>query len=112
MSHLRLRSSIAQDAHSSCLFAVAARCSRRRGMAVEKQANPATAPKAEEDALVGRTIGGRYRIVGTVGLGGIGRVYDAVQSPLDRHVAIHDLLGGHAHDAALRRPSMLQAAFT
>src|SRR5256885_1791920 len=85
---------------------------RRRGMAVEKQPNPATAPAAEEDALVGRTIGGRYRIVGTVGLGGVGRVYDAVQAPLDRHVAIKVLLGGHAHDAAFRRRFMLEAAVT
>jgi serine/threonine protein kinase len=81
-------------------------------MAVEKQANPATAPGAEEDALVGRTIGGRYRIVGTVGFGGMGRVYDAVQAPLDRHVAIKVLLGGHAHDAAFRRRFMLEAAVT
>jgi eukaryotic-like serine/threonine-protein kinase len=81
-------------------------------MAVEKQPNPATAPAAEEDALVGRTIGGRYRIVGTVGFGGMGRVYDAVQSPLDRHVAIKVLLGGHAHDAAFRRRFMLEAAVT
>jgi len=81
-------------------------------MAVDKQANPATAPKAEEDALVGRTIGGRYRIVGTVGFGGMGRVYDAVQAPLDRHVAIKVLLGGHAHDAAFRRRFMLEAAVT
>jgi len=81
-------------------------------MAVDKQANPATAPKAEEDALVGRTIGGRYRIVGTVGFGGMGRVYDAVQAPLDRHVAVKVLLGGHAHDAAFRRRFMLEAAVT
>src|SRR5947209_5404676 len=80
-------------------------------MAVDKQANPAAAPP-EEDALVGRTIGGRYRVVGTVGFGGMGRVYDAVQSPLDRHVAIKVLLGGHAHDAAFRRRFMLEAAVT
>ncbi|MFL5396915.1 MAG: serine/threonine-protein kinase [Myxococcales bacterium] len=81
-------------------------------MAVEKQPHPATTQAAEEDALIGRTIGGRYRIVGTVGLGGMGRVYDAVQSPLDRHVAIKVLLGGHAHDAAFRRRFMLEAAVT
>ncbi|MFL5370238.1 MAG: serine/threonine-protein kinase, partial [Myxococcales bacterium] len=81
-------------------------------MAVEKQPHPTTTHGAEEDALIGRTIGGRYRIVGTVGLGGMGRVYDAVQSPLDRHVAIKVLLGGHAHDAAFRRRFMLEAAVT
>jgi serine/threonine-protein kinase len=81
-------------------------------MAVEKQPHPETTQGAEEDALIGRTIGGRYRIVGTVGLGGMGRVYDAVQSPLDRHVAIKVLLGGHAHDAAFRRRFMLEAAVT
>src|SRR2546421_4421902 len=112
MSHLRLRSGNAQDAHSSCLFPWWRHFVRRRGMAVEKQANPATAQPAEEDALVGRTIGGRYRIVGTVGFGGMGRVYDAVQAPLDRHVAIKVLLGGHAHDAAFRRRFMLEAAVT
>src|SRR3954470_9979525 len=84
----------------------------RSGMAVEKQPHPATTHGAEEDALIGRTIGGRYRIVGTVGFGGMGRVYDAVQSPLDRPVSIKFLLGGHAHDAAFRRRFMLEAAVT
>src|SRR4051812_7868698 len=112
MSHLRWSSRIAQDAHSSHLFSRGGGIFRRRGMSVEKQPNPGTAHAGEEDALVGRTIGGRYRIVGTVGFGGMGRVYDAVQSPLDRHVAIKVLLGGHAHDAAFRRRFMLEAAVT
>ena len=39
-------------------------------------------------ALSGRTVAGRYRIVGTVGQGGIGKVYEAEQIGLDRMVAV------------------------
>jgi len=39
-------------------------------------------------SLSGRTVAGRYRIVGLVGQGGIGKVYEAEQIGLDRMVAV------------------------
>ncbi len=39
-------------------------------------------------SLSGRTVAGRYRIVGVIGRGGIGQVYEAEQIGLDRQVAV------------------------
>lgn len=38
--------------------------------------------------LVGRTLGGRYRVVAPLGRGGAGQVFTAVQEPLGREVAV------------------------
>jgi serine/threonine-protein kinase len=40
------------------------------------------------DSLVGRRLSQRYEILGLIGLGGAGHVYEAVQHPLGRRVAI------------------------
>ena len=40
------------------------------------------------DALIGRTLNGRFSITGAIGAGGMGRVYRAMQAPLDRVVAL------------------------
>lgn len=42
----------------------------------------------EADELVGRTIGGGFEIIGIIGGGGMGTVYKAIQSSVDRIVAI------------------------
>jgi len=41
-----------------------------------------------EDPLLGRVLNGRFELIRLIGEGGMGRVYEAVQSPLGRRVAI------------------------
>jgi eukaryotic-like serine/threonine-protein kinase len=40
------------------------------------------------DPLIGRTLNGRFRITEPLGMGGMGKVYRAIQTPLDRVVAL------------------------
>jgi len=40
------------------------------------------------DALIGRTLNGRFSITDAIGAGGMGKVYRAMQAPLDRVVAL------------------------
>jgi serine/threonine protein kinase len=50
---------------------------------------PAPRPPTQgPDPLIGRTINERYRIVGTIARGGMGKVYRAEQQPLGRLVAL------------------------
>jgi serine/threonine-protein kinase len=44
---------------------------------------------------------GPYRIVGRIGGGGMGVVYEAIQQPIERRVAIKVLLAKYAHDREL-----------
>ncbi len=53
----------------------------------DKKKPPDRAP-GEPVSLSGRTVAGRYRVVGVVGQGGIGKVYEAEQVGLDRTVAV------------------------
>ena len=46
------------------------------------------AKAAEPASLIGRVVGEKYEVTGLVGLGGMGEVYRAVQSPLGREVAV------------------------
>ena len=47
-----------------------------------------------EDALIGELIAGKYKIQKLIGQGAMGRVYLAIQEPIDRPVAIKIL---HQH---------------
>jgi serine/threonine-protein kinase len=53
-----------------------------------KLVEPRELEEADKDPLLGRTIGGRFKIVERVGTGGMGTVYRAEQTGLDRSVAL------------------------
>jgi eukaryotic-like serine/threonine-protein kinase len=50
--------------------------------------SPSAAGSPGGDALIGRTLNGRFSITDAIGAGGMGRVYRAMQAPLDRVVAL------------------------
>src|SRR2546426_8543758 len=75
-------------------------------------ASPHPSPPAEADPLIGRTINDRYRIVEAIGQGGMGRVYKALQSPLDRVVALKILGAGHDRDPNFYKRFFLEASVT
>src|SRR6059058_3023074 len=67
---------------------------------------------AETVPLIGRTISGRYKVVEALGHGGMGRVYKALQSPLDRVVALKVLGSGHDRDPNFYKRFFLEASVT
>ncbi len=56
------------------------------------------AAAAGQDPLIGSLIGDRYKVLGKIGQGGMGVVYEAVQDAIDRRVAIKVLLPVVAQD--------------
>ncbi len=75
-------------------------------------ASPQPSPTADADPLLGRTVNDRYRIVEAIGQGGMGRVYKALQSPLDRVVALKILGAGHDRDPNFYKRFFLEASVT
>jgi serine/threonine-protein kinase len=61
---------------------------------------PLPAQKSEADPLIGAVVGGRFRVTGILGEGGMGRVYSGEQQmgTSVRKVAIKTLLAEHARD--------------
>jgi serine/threonine protein kinase len=67
---------------------------------------------AEPDPLLGRVVNQRYRVLEQIGQGGMGRVYKAVQAPLDRVVALKVLGAGHDRDPNFYKRFFLEASVT
>ncbi len=66
------------------------------------------------DPLVGQVLDGRFKVVEPIGTGGMGRVYRAVQQPLNRAVALKilDYNYGAGKDEAFRQRFLVEAALT
>jgi len=75
-------------------------------------ASPHPSLAAEADPLLGRVVNDRYRIVEVLGQGGMGRVYKALQSPLDRMVALKILAAGPDRDPNFYKRFFLEASVT
>src|SRR2546423_2670616 len=67
---------------------------------------------ADADPLLGRVLNDRYRVVEVIGHGGMGRVYKALQAPLDRVVALKVLGPGHDRDPNFYKRFFLEASVT
>src|SRR5258705_6020228 len=67
---------------------------------------------AESDPLLGPVLNDRYRILEGIGRGGMGRVYKALQAPLDRVVALKVLGAGHDRDPNFYKRFFLEASVT
>ncbi len=85
---------------------------------------PVSQPTSEEvtvefvadglDPIIGLTLDGRFRVVGSVGKGAMGTVYKAVQEPLNRTVALKvlDSNYGAGRDETFRQRFLVEAALT
>ncbi len=75
---------------------------------------PSASMLSGADPLIGRVLNGRFRIVEPLGSGGMGKVYKAMQSPLDRVVALKILNPNFPaeKDPAFKRRFFLEASLT
>ncbi|MFZ5443021.1 MAG: serine/threonine protein kinase [Myxococcota bacterium] len=71
-------------------------------------------PEQEVDPLVGQVLSGRFEIIAPLGVGGMGRVYKAVQQPLGREVALKVLNPRYdgTRDPGFERRFFLEASMT
>ncbi|GAC1338647.1 MAG: hypothetical protein NVSMB23_06600 [Myxococcales bacterium] len=79
------------------------------------EATPPASPQgfgSAADPLIGRWINDRFKVTAALGHGGMGKVYKALQSPLDRVVALKVLGAGHDRDANFYKRFFLEASVT
>ncbi|PTL83995.1 serine/threonine-protein kinase [Vitiosangium sp. GDMCC 1.1324] len=81
---------------------------------VQSGAQAQSAPADVGDPLIGRVLNDKFRIVEALGAGGMGRVYKAVQAPLDRPVALKVLNPQYSEgkDPGFQKRFFLEAAVT
>src|SRR3954454_22039966 len=81
---------------------------------VEGDAQDPASPAPVADPLLGRTLNDRFRIVEPIGSGGMGKVYKAIQSPLERILALKVLNPNFPEekDPNFKRRFLLEASMT
>jgi serine/threonine protein kinase len=81
---------------------------------IESDASAGGAPPTVVDPLLGKVLNERFRILEALGSGGMGRVYKAIQTPLDRPVALKVLNPqyGQDKDPGFQRRFFLEASVT
>src|SRR6476620_635399 len=69
---------------------------------------------SDADPLVGKVLDGRFAVIETIGTGGMGKVYKAIQRPLDRVVALKILNQryGGGKDPGFQKRFFLEASMT
>ncbi|HYH95729.1 serine/threonine protein kinase [Hyalangium sp.] len=81
---------------------------------IESDASAGGAPPEVMDPLLGRVLNERFKILEPLGSGGMGRVYKAIQAPLDRPVALKVLNPqyGQEKDPGFQRRFFFEASVT